>query len=145
MQQAQQQKRKPKAARRTIAEWVVLVLNLGLGIGAGFLHPRLPSSFVWHEMVMIQWGLFLGFVGYLGTGTTLLLRARRVAAIFEGVCALAWWCLILHELVQGRLPDGSYHPAALVYCGMVFLIGLVHALIARWLWRLQDTDEGDSP
>jgi hypothetical protein len=141
MQQAQQQQRqKPKAARRTIAEWVILVLNLGLGIGVGFLHPSLPFPFVWHEMAMIQWGLFLALVGYLGAGITLLLRARRIAAVFAAVCALAWWCMIFHELVQGRLPDGSYHPGTWVYCGVVFLIGLVHVLIARWLWRLDDTE-----
>lgn len=71
MQQAQQQIRKPKATRRTIAEWVILILNLGLGIGVGFLQPRLPFPFVWHPMVMIQWGFFLAFVGYLGAGITL--------------------------------------------------------------------------
>jgi hypothetical protein len=141
MQQAQQQKQKTKAAQHTVAEWVVLVLNLGLGIGAGFLHPRLPFPFVWHQMVMIQWGLFLGLVGYLGTGITLLLRARRIAAIFEAVCALAWWCMIFHELVQGRFPDGSYHPTTWIVCGMLFLIGLVHALLARWLWRSQSEEE----
>lgn len=49
--------------------------------------------------------------------------------------------MIFHEFVQGRLPDGSYHPGSWVYCGVVFLIGLLHALIARWLWRLDDREE----
>jgi hypothetical protein len=138
---AQHQQQKPQAARRTIAEWVVVVLNLGLGVGAGFLHPRLPFPMIWHIMAMIQWGLFLGFVGYLGTGITLLLRARRIAAIFEAVCALAWWCLTLHQWLISRTPDtGEVPPIVWGVCGVVFLIGLLHALIARWLWRLDDTE-----
>ena len=137
----QQKPTRRRTAWRTIAEWVVLLLNLGLGVGAWFLSPRLPFPFVWHEMAMIQWGLFLAFVGYVGAGITLLLRVRRIAALFQFLCALAWWFMIAHELVVSRFPDGSYHPAVWVTCGVLFLIGLIHALIARWLWRSESAEE----
>jgi hypothetical protein len=139
-----QQSRKPtrrRAATRTIAEWIVLFLNLGLGIGTWFLHPRLPFPFVWHEMVMFQWGLFLVFVGYLGAGITLLLYVRRVTALFQFLCALAWWFMIAHQLIVSRFPDGSYQPATGIACAGLFLTGLIHALIARWLWHLDSTKE----
>ena len=137
----QQQQQRPKAATRTIAEWIVLVLNVGLGIGTWFLHPRLPFPFIWHEMAMIQWGLFLAFIGYLGASLTLLLRARRIAALFQFLCALAWWFMIVHQLIVSRFPNGSYQPATGIACAALFLIGLIHALIARWLWRSESGEE----
>lgn len=137
------QQQKPtcrRTASRTIAEWIVLVLNLGLGIGTYFLHPRLPFPFIWNTMTMARWELFLAFIGYLGAGFTLLLRARRIAAVFQFLCALAWWLMIVEQLITLRYPDGSYHPTIWFACGVLFLIGLIHALIARWLWRSESAE-----
>ena len=138
MTQQQQKKQEHRAGHRTVAEWVVIVLNLGLGIGVSLLHPRLPFP-GWHEMMMFQWGIFLAFIGYWGAGLTLLLNVRRIAALFQFLCALAWWCLIAHATT--RFPDGTYHPTTWTLCGALFLIGLVHALLARWLWRQERAEE----
>ena len=138
----QQKEHKSERARRTVAAWVVLVLNLGLGIGVGFLHPHLPFPFVWHQTAMIQWGLFLAFIGYLGAGLTLLLKVRRIAALFQLLCALAWWCFVAHQLVVSRFPDGTYQPATSIACAVLFAIGLVHALLARWLWQRGNPEDG---
>ncbi|MBB6051832.1 hypothetical protein [Armatimonas rosea] len=142
--QRQQQKR--KGSTFTPAELVIMTLNLGLALGVGFLRPPVPDfPRYWDPTVLISWGLFLALVGYIGAGTLLLLRARRIAALFQFLSAVAWWCLFANALLVGRRPDGTYHPAALAYCDIVFLIGLVHALIARWLSRREDTNAGDSP
>jgi hypothetical protein len=139
MQQQQRQARTRPRQRRTIAEWGLLILSLGLAILLSLTRPSLPSL-IWHRMLLAQWWIFLAFIGYSGTGLVLLFNVRRVAALFLAICTLAWWCLCGWEFGQTQLPDGK-RLEMFVACGVCFLIGVLHILLARWLWRQESVEE----
>lgn len=83
-------------------------------------------------MLLIQWALFLAPIGYLSAALSLLARLRRAAAVGLGISAVAWWCLVGHEWVQAYRP---LHPVTYMVLGGLFVIGLIHALFARWFWQ----------
>ncbi len=91
--------------------------------------------------VLITAAIVLATLSYLGTSLTLLLRLRRIAAVLETLCTLAWWCGTVYFWLMCN-PADRLHPATLVWIGGMFLIGIVHLLIAGWLWRFR-RDEGE--
>ncbi|WP_309706951.1 hypothetical protein [Armatimonas sp.] len=123
---------------RTVGEWVLLVASLLATLSGWrsllrFFHPT-----NWHDGGL-AW--FLLELALLGTTVALLLHARRIAAFFQVLCATAWWFGIVIALFGFLDYNGHLDILAGFVCGLLFLIGLIHALIARWLWHLNNTKE----
>ncbi|WP_309706948.1 hypothetical protein [Armatimonas sp.] len=141
---AVQQKQKtptPRSTRLTVADWVLMVVNLILGGFFATLIPplirRLPQNLT---EVLVHVAIALATLGYLGASLTLLLRLRRAAAVLEFLCTLAWWCGAAYFWLV-TTPDQRLDIGALIWAGGLVLIGVFHLLIASWLWRFRREEE----
>ena len=142
MQRQKQREHKTQAVvskHRTVGEWVLLVVSL-LATLSGWRSLlrffRIPPT--WHDGGL-AW--FLLELALLGTTVALLLHRRRIAAFFQTLCAIAWWFGIVIALFGFLDYNGHLDAFAGFVCGVLFLIGLIHTLIARWLWHLDNTKE----
>lgn len=134
MQQRQLQRPKRKAVRRTVMEWIVLATNV---VPALLLTTVLRD--IHHPVSLIGLGVLSGTVGFWGTSISLLTRARKVAALFELLAALGWWCAVLYLIQHLANP---LEPRGVPFLSGLVLIGLFLTWLASWLWRFQeDTDE----
>lgn len=127
-----QQQRPAPRVRYTLAEWVLMVGNLLLGLALGYFLRMTPKPQVFNlTNVLIYGGLLLLLLGYLGTSITLLMRQRRLAALGQFVAALGFWC-ITAWFVMSILP---IPPTSWIWNAGIFLLGLICALVGAWLWR----------
>jgi formate hydrogenlyase subunit 3/multisubunit Na+/H+ antiporter MnhD subunit len=136
MQQLQLEKPKRKVARRTVMEWIVLVFNL---IPALLLTPIFQS--VGHPpktLILITTGFLLGTLGFWGASISLLARARRVAAVFEFLASLGWWCAAVWLIQNIKNP---LEPRAWPFLSGLVLIGFFLMWLVSWLWRFQEDSE----
>ncbi|MBB6051833.1 hypothetical protein [Armatimonas rosea] len=133
--QKQHQTHAAVSKHRTGGEWVLLVGSL-LATLTGWRSLLRPFRFPlvnWYDGGL-AWCLLE--LALLGTTVALLVHARRIAAFFQALCATAWWFGIVIAVFGFLNFNGRLDAFAVFVCSLLFLIGLVHALIARWLWRL---------
>jgi formate hydrogenlyase subunit 3/multisubunit Na+/H+ antiporter MnhD subunit len=136
MIQQQQRKPKRKAVRRTVMEWIMLVFNLIpalllMPVFQSLVHP--PKA-----LTLITTGVLLGTLGFWGASISLLARTRKVAAIFELLAAIGWWCAAVWLIQHSQNPLA---PRSWPFLSGLVLIGLFLTWLASWLWRFQDDAE----
>ncbi|WP_309706946.1 hypothetical protein [Armatimonas sp.] len=156
MTQQQQQKRQGhKAARHTVLDKVLMLLHLFIG---AVFSSYLPTIYTTIRFFLIQFpgsydntylygvSFVLATLGYLGVSLMLLLRQRRSAAVFELFCALGYGLFFVR---YWRFMSPWLGPQYSLDWLLWFLkwpvgsllIGLLHLMLTRWLWRSESAEE----
>lgn len=137
-----QQQRPAPRVRFTLAEWILIVGNLLLGLALGYFLLMTPKPKQFNLTNMLSYGgLFLLLLGYLCTSITLLMRQRRLAALGQLIAALGFWCITAWFVMSvfGPIPLTSW-----IWNAGLFLLGLICGLVGVWLWRWPQEEDQPS-